>query len=215
MNDSILIEAIRQDDNAAFEELFNRYYKPLVAYITTFTNDFELSEDIVQQTFITIWTQRKKLPLLKSIKNYLHTVSYHAFVDHYKKSKRDDAFFDDLKEKALRDSIEEDSELIEKRILKLIQIVESLPPRCREILKLNKIEGLKYAEIAKKLDLSVKTVESQMRIAFQKIREGFEDDPSFLILLINLSSSKNHRKQGFFTKLKNKLKVKKIKQYLK
>jgi RNA polymerase sigma-70 factor (ECF subfamily) len=187
MTDLILIEAIKQDDNSAFEELFNRHYKPLVAYINTFTNDIYLSEDIVQQTFITIWTQRNRLPLIKSIKNYLHTVSYHAFIDHYKKSKRNDAFFDDLKEKALRDSIDDDSELAERRILKLISIVDSLPPRCKEILRLNKIEGLKYIEISKKLDISVKTVESQMRIAFQKIREGFEDDPSFLILLINMS----------------------------
>ncbi|MEL1254122.1 RNA polymerase sigma-70 factor [Flavobacterium sp. DGU38] len=197
MTDLILIEAIKQDDNGAFEELFNRHYKPLVAYINTFTNDFQLSEDIVQQTFITIWTQRKKLPFIKSIKNYLHTVSYNAFIDHYNKSKRTDSFFEDLKEKALRDSIDDDSELIERRIAKLINIVNSLPPRCKEILQLNKIEGLKYAEIAKKLDISVKTVESQMRIAFQKIREGFEDDPSFLILLINMSYLKDNENQQF------------------
>ena len=187
MTDVILIEAIKQNDNSAFEELFNRYYKPLVAYITTFTNDSELSEDIVQQTFITIWTQRAKLPPIKSIKSYLHKVSYNAFIDHYNKSKRNDAFFDDLKEKALRDLIDDNSEFTERRILKLTQIVDSLPARCKEILQLNKIEGLKYIEIAAKLDISVKTVESQMRIAFQKIREGFQDDPSFLILLINIS----------------------------
>lgn len=191
MTDSILIEAIKQDDNGAFEELFNRHYKPLVAYITTFTNDFQLSEDIVQQTFITIWTQRKKLAFIKSIKNYLYTVSYNAFIDHYNKSKRRDSFFDDLKEKALRDAIDEDSDLVERKIAKLINIVNELPPRCKEILQLNKIEGLKYAEIAEKLDISVKTVESQMRIAFQKIREGFQDDPSFLVLLINISFLKD------------------------
>ncbi|WP_163407092.1 RNA polymerase sigma factor [Flavobacterium ajazii] len=189
MTDLLLIEAIKQDDNGAFEELFNRYYKSLVAYINTYTNDFELSEDIVQQTFITIWTQRKKLPIIKSIKNYLHTISYHSFIDHYNKSKRNDTFFEELKEKALRDSIDDNSELIDRRIQKLIKIVDSLPPRCKEILQLNKIEGLKYAEISAKLDISVKTVESQMRIAFQKIREGFEDDPSFLILLLNMSKN--------------------------
>jgi RNA polymerase sigma-70 factor (family 1) len=187
MTDIILIEAIKQNDDSAFKELFNRYYKPLVAYITTFTNDSQLSEDIIQQTFITIWTQRAKLPSIKSIKNYLHKVSYHAFIDHYNKSKRNDAFFDDLKEKALRDLIDDNNELTERRILKLTQIVDSLPARCKEILQLNKIDGLKYIEIAVKLDISVKTVESQMRIAFQKIREGFQDDPSFLILLINMS----------------------------
>ncbi|MEC3906753.1 RNA polymerase sigma-70 factor [Tamlana sp. 2201CG12-4] len=183
MDDLLLITEIQNNDKAAFEKLFQRYYSPLVGYITTFTNDSHLSEDIIQQTFIIIWTKRKKLKITKSTKSYLYSVAYNTYVDHYRKKKSRDAFFDELREKTLRNSITEDKEFMEKRLAKLKNIVDALPPKCKEILELNKLNGLKYKEIALKLDISQKTVEAQMRIAFQKIRQGFEEDKQFLFIL--------------------------------
>jgi len=72
---------------------------------------------------------------------------------------------------------------LEKRLEKLKAIIETLPEKCKEILLLNKMDGLKYREIAIKLNISIKTVEAQMRIAFQKIREGFKDNPLILFVL--------------------------------
>ena len=63
------------------------------------------------------------------------------------------------------------------------QVIDSLPPKCREIIMLNKIQGVKYKEIADQMGISVKTVESQMRIAFTKIREAFKEDHALLFLL--------------------------------
>ena len=186
MKDSLLIEGIKNDDNKAFKMFFDRYYKPLVGYIKTFTNDFSSAEDIAQQTFITIWTKRHKLASIKSPKSYLYSIGYNTYIDYYRKIKKQDVFFDELREKALRNSIVEDKEILEKRLKKLKIIIDSLPERCKEILELNKLNGLRYKEIAVKLDISKKTVESQMRIAFQKIRKGFESDQLFLFFLKNI-----------------------------
>lgn len=82
---------------------------------------------------------------------------------------------DVLKRHALEVRLHEGEDATARRIEKLKKIIEILPDGCREILTLNKMEGLKYREIAEKLNISVKTVESQMRIAYRKIREGFED----------------------------------------
>lgn len=65
---------------------------------------------------------------------------------------------------------------IERNTQKIMSIIDNLPDRCREILTLSKIQGLPYREIAKKLEISVKTVESQMRIAYQKIRNQMEEE---------------------------------------
>jgi RNA polymerase sigma-70 factor (ECF subfamily) len=183
MDDTLLVSAIIKGDSSAFKDLFERYYKLLVGYITTLTNDMDVSEDIVQQAFITLWKQRESLDVSKSIKSFLYTIAYNAYVDQYRKLKRQDVFFDELRLEAIREGIAEDNELLEQRISKLKRIVESLPPRCREVLELHKMEGLKYKEIAETLDISLKTVESQMRIAYQKIREGFEQDPMFLFII--------------------------------
>ena len=80
-----------------------------------------------------------------------------------------------------------------KRTKKLIEIIEELPPKCKEILLLNKREGKKYHEIAEQLQISIKTVESQMRIAYKKIREGFSKAPLFLFF--NRFSVKNFKER--------------------
>ena len=63
-------------------------------------------------------------------------------------------------------------------------MIEQLPDRCQEIVKL-KMEGLKYREIAESLGLSVKTVESQMRVAFIKIREDYKEDLLLFVLMMD------------------------------
>lgn len=184
MDDIRLAIAIRQGDSAAFKILFERYYEPLLAYITTFTHNPPHSQDIVQQAFVTLWLQRDKLNIEKSPKAYLYAIAHNGYIDQYRILKRRDEFFDELKEHALRERITDDKELTEQRIGRLKDIVKSLPPRCREILQLNKQENLTYKEIALQLKISVKTVEAQMRIAFQKIREGFKNDGMFLFMLL-------------------------------
>lgn len=173
MDDIRLTHAISSGDQVAFKLFFERHYNPLTAYITTFTNDRNLAEDLVQQAFIKIWKHRKKLRLQQSPKNYLYTIAYHGFIDHYRETKRENLVLDALKRKALEIRIQEEEDVAALRIEKLGSIIEGLPPKCQEILKLNKIQGLKYGEIADVLGISVKTVESQMRIAYRKIREEF------------------------------------------
>src|SRR5690606_38652427 len=171
MDDIQLTHAISGGDQVAFKLFFERHYNPLTAYITTFTNDRNLAEDLVQQAFIKIWKHRKKLRLQQSPKNYLYTIAYHGFIDHYRETKRASLVLDALKRKALEGRIQEAEDVAALRIEKLRAIIDGLPPKCQEILKLNKIQRLKYGEIADVLGISVKTVESQMQIAYRKIRE--------------------------------------------
>nr|WP_299384059.1 RNA polymerase sigma-70 factor [Allomuricauda sp.] len=169
------VRALREGDKKAFQYFFNSYYDRLMAYITTFTHNSTQSEDIVQQAFIDLWKDRVKLHPNKSPKNYLYSIAYHRYIDSVHKSKRRERLLDELWEKSLRDRIQADNEVLEKRVERIKAIMQSLPPRCKEIIYLNKVEGLRYKDIADKLQISTKTVESQMRIAFKKIREGFKD----------------------------------------
>ncbi|MDO5970771.1 RNA polymerase sigma-70 factor [Flavivirga aquimarina] len=183
LEDSTLAKNIKKDNKEAFRTLFERYYKMLLDYAVTFTGDLQEAEDIVQQTFIILWTNRRKINTEKQIKSYLYRITHNTYIDSYRKQKHRDAFFDELKERALNSRINDDTEIIDQRISKLKTIVESLPERCKEILQMNKFEGLKYKEIAEQLDVSVKTVESHIYTAFKKIREAFKDEDLFLIFI--------------------------------
>ncbi|QVY67594.1 RNA polymerase sigma-70 factor [Polaribacter sp. Q13] len=186
MEDSILAINIKKDDEKAFKTLFDRYYKKLVDYSFSFTHNLQEAEDIVQQTFITLWTNRKKINTEKSIKSYLYRITQNSYIDTYRKQKHKESFFDEIKERALSNRINDDDDLIEQRISKLKIVIESLPEKCKEILKMNKFQGLKYKEIADQLDISVKTVESHMHTAFKKIRKAFKGDDFFLFVLYKI-----------------------------
>lgn len=183
MNELEATIALKNGDENAFRNLFDLYYDRLVAYIATYTHDKMSSEDIVQQAFIDLWNAKDKLQESKSPKSYLYTIAYNRFIDSINKDKRRNTLLDVVYENALRDRIDEDNELLEKRVEKMNQIIQTLPPKCRQTLEMNKINGLKYYEIAEIMGVSVKTVESQMSIAFKKIRKGFEKENMYLFLI--------------------------------
>lgn len=181
-----LIHKIVNDDRVAFDILFKKYYKPLVYYIKSFSQDSYVSEDVVQQVFMDLWMNRNDLKVNKSVKGYLYWVSYTKYIDLYRKIKHREHLLDDFKEKALRDSIVEDNEQLNNRIKKLKELIDNLPPTCKNVLELNKLYGLKYDEIAKRLNISKKTVESHMSTAFKKIRKGFDNDKLIMFFTHNL-----------------------------
>jgi RNA polymerase sigma-70 factor (ECF subfamily) len=184
MNEIEAVVAIKKGDRFAFKYLFTTYYNRLVAYITTYTHNKMQSEDIVQQAFVSLWEDKSKLDQTKSPKPYLYAIAYNRYIDTIKKSKKQEKLISQIWERALLDRIEEDTEALERRIQKMKQVIDSLPPKCKEIIILNKIQGVKYKEIADQMGISVKTVESQMRIAFIKIREAFKEDPLIIFLLL-------------------------------
>ncbi|MBU2906603.1 RNA polymerase sigma-70 factor [Arenibacter algicola] len=183
MNEIEAVIAMKNGDRCAFKYLFNVYYNRLVAYITTYTHDKIQSEDIVQHAFIRFWEDKSKLDETKSPKAYLYAIAYNRYIDTVKKAKKQEKLLGQIWERALVDRIQEDSDALEERIQKMKQVIDSLPPKCKEIIMLNKIQGVKYKEIADQMGISVKTVESQMRIAFTKIREAFKGDPAMLFFL--------------------------------
>jgi len=183
MNDLEAVNALKKGDKIAFRYIFEKYYNRLVSYIMTYANDKWLSEDIVQQAFINLWDDRMKLNDNKSPKGYLYAIAYNRYIDTAKKVKKREKLLDQVWERALRDRIQEDTETTEQRIQKMKEVIETLPPKCKEIIYMNKVQGFKYKEIAEQMGISIKTVESQMRIAFTKTREAFKRDKLILFLL--------------------------------
>lgn len=196
MNNKELVEKIKQSDHTAFEFIFKSIYGHLLAYVTTFTHNQDEAKDIVQNCFVILWSKRKELKEDSLIKNYLFTVAHNLYINKYRQDKLKLKIFNEIKFEALNNGISEDETTQEQKSKKLLELIEELPPRCKQILLLNKRDGIKYKEIAKILNISTKTVESQMRIAFQKIRDGFKNDHIFLFISI----------RNFFIKSNNKYK---------
>lgn len=165
--DKILFDEIRNGNENVFNQTFDTYYSSLCFYTNKILNDFDLSRSVVQQVFVDLWIKREKLQI-DSIKSYLFQSVRNAALDVLKHRKTEMKYLSTLQkiETVQYEDHLEEAELAD-RINKAIQ---TLPEKCRVIFIMCRFEELKYAEIAERLHISVKTVEMQISIALRKLR---------------------------------------------
>lgn len=174
MPEEQLLLAIKEGDASAFETLFKKYYKPLCSYLRSYTNDLDSAQEIAQVSFVKFWDKKNDIEIHTSFKSYIFRMGYHQFLENLRQNQRRTTLLDELKHQAIVEEESRPEKEIQAATKRLNSIVKTLPERCQEILNL-RLQGYKYREIATRLDISIKTVESQMRIAFIKIREDFGD----------------------------------------
>ena len=176
--------AIKNGDQLAFKAIHDLYYTKLYAYINGFTKNEYETEDILQETFIKFWNSRERLADIDAINGYIFKTAYFTYIDKYRKDKRDKNALDGWKYKRLMEAIDEDDEINLNRIKKIRQAIENLPARCKEVFVLCKFENLTHTQIADHLDISTKTVQAQMSVAYKKIRKAFNDNQMYLFFLL-------------------------------
>lgn len=177
-NEEIIVEKLRNKDKGAFELIFNQYFSIMVLYAARFMDTREEAEEIAQDVFVKFWEKCESLDPDSSIKSYLYRSVHNSCLNAIKHDKVKDAYKQHVAQflehsYSYADDVEiNDPDSIRNRIDKEI---DKLPPRCSEIFKLSRFEGLKYQEIADHLEISVKTVEVQMGKALKILRETLKD----------------------------------------
>lgn len=176
IRDSEIIRRIREGDSGQFESLFRSSYASLVRYANKLIKDYDTSEEIVQDLFFRIWKEREKLNIESSLNGYLYRAVHNRCLHHIGHLKVMEKY---EREMALREreNIESPADMVQCRELqaKIAAILERLPEKCGKIFCMNRFEGLKYTEIAKKLSVSVKTVESNMGRALREFRKALAE----------------------------------------
>ena len=171
MNKKELIELLKVGDDEAYTQLVNLYSRRLFAYAVSLSGDYSMAKDIVQEVFLKTFEQRDKISTDYSIDGFLYRSTYNQFINTYHKNKTLLKVHDDYV-KYLNQIIEDDNDSdFDKHILKINKCIEKLPKKCREIFLLSKKDGLTNQEISEILKISIKTVESQITIAFKKLRK--------------------------------------------
>ena len=179
-------EALTAGDITAFEMLFRTYYQPLCHYASSFLQDKEDAEEIVQSTFLLLWEKRETLAIRSSVKPYLYAMVRNACLNVIKHEKIKQKYAGE--ETALADrSHDSVSHIVASNELefKIMQAMEVLPEQCRMVFKLSRFEELKYAEIAEQLNISIKTVENHMGKALKIMREQLKDFLPVIMVLLN------------------------------
>ncbi|MCE1200416.1 MAG: sigma-70 family RNA polymerase sigma factor, partial [Marinilabiliales bacterium] len=156
-DDLKLWERIRADDTFALKELHDRYYYLLHLYARKMFHHEEEIEEAISDCFITLWNKRKELFIAKSLKSYLCLMVRNNLIDQQRK-KKPIAFYE-IQSIDLPD-FESEQDL--QRYACLYNALEKIPEQRRKILELAVFDSLSYDQIAKKLNISVNTVKTQM-----------------------------------------------------
>lgn len=167
-----LFEQTKQGDRSAYEQLFRKYYTPLVRFARDIVKDADTAEDLVQEVFVKVWERKATIEIKTSVMAYLYMAVKNHCLNKLKTEQRhafmEDGLADDLK--LSTNHTEEHSDTI-KLAQHIQEAIEKLPPRCALIFKMSRFEEKTYKEIAETLELSVKTVENQMVKALQLLRQ--------------------------------------------
>lgn len=184
-NEALLFKKMQNGDWTAFNLFFKEYTEQLYLYVMAFVKERLVAEDIVQDAFIYLWTNRARIVFTGSVYSYLlQTVKNACF--NYKTHLEVEKKY----QNAMLQTVETESSETEWEELrqKVMEAIDSLPPKCREIFILGTLEGLKYQEIAERLDISVNTVKTQMKYAYRKVKTRAGTDSSLTIIAMVLNT---------------------------
>ncbi len=165
-------------DQHAYAQLYLAYMPYLLRFAKSIIKNNELSEEIVSDVFIKVWQNRADIGKVDNLKLYLYVSTKNTALNYLSRHFRKDVI--SLEEMSLNISIgtyNPEQLLITSEAVKKINLeIQKLPPRCRLIFKLVKEDRLRYNEIARLLNISVKTIDNQMAIALKKISSAINFD---------------------------------------
>jgi RNA polymerase sigma-70 factor (ECF subfamily) len=175
VNDLELYEKIKKGNEFAFESLFRSYYKSLCFFCFKIVKDTSIAEEIVQDFFFHFWEKREVLILNSSVKSYLFKSVYNNALKYLRHEKiiQEHENYVKMQDDTIQlpDNYAETGEMMHI----INRTLSQAPQRTREIFELNRYKGLKYQEIADKLDISVKTVEAHITSLLKTLRLNLKD----------------------------------------
>lgn len=181
--EKVLFEAIKNNNEKAFETLFHRYYGHLCVFASRILQDDISAEEIVQDFFVKLWEKRAVLNIETSVKNYffrsVKNLCLNQIQHNKTKLRHKQSVLSDKTQQALDDNFYEIdlADKIEESIL-------ALPKKRQIIFRLSREDGLKYREIAEKLNVSIKTVETQMSLAIKILRDKLKNYKTYFTLFL-------------------------------
>lgn len=183
VEDLVLLNALRQGDYSAFDNIFRRYYPMLCAYAYRMVG-LEDAKEIVQEIMLWLWENRTVVVIESSLNQYLFKMTYRRALNHLTreevKSKVETAFYE--RTRSILSDV--DYYQFEELSIKIKEAIASLPESYREAFMMHRFKNLSYKEISELLNVSSKTIDYRIQQALKQLRISLKDYLPLLTWLI-------------------------------
>ena len=174
--EQFVVERLKSGDSDSFSEIFSTYYRDLVFFAFSFIHKLPDAEDIVQDTFAKLWEDRKKLDVTVSLKSLLLKTIQNKCIDwHRHKTHVNNHSIYIIDNSPLYEYDTDNYVLRSELEGRIEKAIANLPEKVKEAFEMNRFEGLKYQEIATKLNVSTRTVEVRISKALELLRKSLID----------------------------------------
>lgn len=166
------------DSMESFKLIHANYYMKLLRFVTMYTGETVVAEEIVSDSFLSVWENRQSLKTITNFNSYIYAVAKYKSIS-YLRSKHpqsvelDEGYIDLF----IHTDTTPEQELISKEgIQKLNTAINDLPEKCKLAFKMVREEKMKYKEAAEVLGISQKTLEAHIAKAVKTLRTVIEND---------------------------------------
>ena len=168
-DDAQLQQRFQAGDLQAYEVLFHKYYPPLTGYAFKIVQDMDIARDLVQDLFVKLYQNRKKVEIRFSFKAYCYTAVRNACLKYVERERNREKRHQEIAHRSDQ-AVDRDLLVESEDEYRVYQAIDSLPPQCRRIFWMNRMDGKKNGEIAEELKISKRTVETQISKALRILR---------------------------------------------
>lgn len=187
-DDTLIFEKVKLGNEVAFETIFKKYYSRLCHYVFRYVTNMPDAEEIVQETFLNIWDKRLTLEINTSFKSYLYASAKNRALNALRNASRRKGHLSIISSQKNQNANATSDLAVNEINDQLFLALEQLPPKCKRIFQMSRMEGLKHKEIASKMGIKIKTVENQIGIALRYLKGNLAD---FLKVIAVLASTIN------------------------
>lgn len=164
------IEALRNGNHKAFEELFIAYFKRVKLFICGIIKSEADAEELAQDVFVKLWTNREAINIEKPIGAYLYTIAKNSTLNFLKHKVIEQSYIENFP--SFDEVATPEDHFFAREISLLIEMrVNEMPAQRRRIYILSREKGVSNSDIAEQLGISKKTVENQLSLALQDLRK--------------------------------------------
>ncbi|SHN36485.1 RNA polymerase sigma-70 factor [Chitinophaga sp. CF418] len=173
-------------DKQRYEQLFRDHYQPLCLFAYSYLKDMDAAKDVVQDFFFRCWGKRESLSTPDSFEKYAFRAIRNSVINYQQSIATRNRHNTQSAAPDIYDPQSEESVLQKEDQLKaaLLLAIQGLPEQRRKIFLLSNGEGYKYSEIADQLNISINTVKTQLRKAYETLRQERERLEKLLISLV-------------------------------